>query len=149
MSNGPVPATLGERIAECRANLGWTQKTLADRAGISVTFLSELENGHRMPGTEIALRLADALGVTIDYLLRGHLSPTGPARPVVVPPALAAAAEERGWSFGEAVDLLKAHQLVIARRSSTSAEEKPERLSKSDWMDMHQRWFNHETDSRS
>ena len=142
-----MPATLGQRIAECRATLGWTQKKLAERAGISVTFLSELENGHRMPGTEIALRMADALGVSIDYLLRGHVSPAPPPRPVVVPPSLALAAEERGWSFGEAVDLLKAHHIVVARRSSNRPEEKAERLTKNDWVDMHKRWFDHEADS--
>jgi transcriptional regulator with XRE-family HTH domain len=144
MSNpghGTVPSTLGERIAECRGSLGWTQKQLAEKAGISVTFLSELENGHRLPGTEIALRLADVLGVSIDYLLRGRLSPTAPPRPVVVPPALAQAAEDQGWSFSEAIDLLKAHQLVLARRSVSRPDEKPEHLSKTDWIAMHKRWF--------
>jgi transcriptional regulator with XRE-family HTH domain len=141
---GDVPPTLGKRIAECRERLNWTQKKLADEAKISVTFLSELENDHRMPGAEIVLRIADVIGVSVDYLLRGQLNVTAPTRAVVVPPALVEAAEEQGWSFSEALDLLKAHQLVIARRSRSGISEISARLSKNDWLDMHRRWFEHE-----
>jgi len=38
---------MGKRIAQRREEGGMTQKQLADRAGISVTFLSEVENGKR------------------------------------------------------------------------------------------------------
>jgi DNA-binding XRE family transcriptional regulator len=152
MSNpgaGMVPSTLGKRIAECRERLGWKQKKLADEAAISVTFLSELENGHRMPGSEIVLRIADVLGVSVDYLLRGQVGPTGagPPRPVVLPPALVEAAVQKGWSVSVARDLLKARQLVVARRSGESTAERIEHLSKNDWIDMHKRWFEHEADA--
>jgi transcriptional regulator with XRE-family HTH domain len=69
--DAPVPPTLGKRIGSCRERLGWTQKRLAEEAGISVTFLSELENEKRMPGAELA-ELAEeegwSLGDTSDLL---------------------------------------------------------------------------------
>jgi len=141
---GGVPGSLGKRIAQLREERGWTQKKLADQAGISVTFLSEVENDRRMPGAEIALRLSDVLGVSIDYLLTGRLETRPPAQPLIIPPELQQAAEERQWTLAETVDLLKADQLVIARRGRTGLRSR-ERRSKQDWVDMHDRWFGDET----
>ncbi len=140
----PVPPTVGGRIAECRERRGWTQRRLAEVAGISVTFLSELENDKRTMGADVILRIADALGVSVDYLLKGEVEPARPRRPLVLPPELTEAAEERGWPLGETVDTLKARQLVVARRSR-DAEDRPDRdLSKQEWIDLHDRLFQHE-----
>ena len=71
---GPGEATpgLGERIAGLRDRKGWTQKTLADRAGCSVTYLSEIEGGkNRNVSSAKLLRIADELGASLDYLMRG------------------------------------------------------------------------------
>ena len=62
----------GKRLAATRRQRRLTQTELARRATLSVAFLSELENGHREPGASSLLRLADALLVSLDYLLRGH-----------------------------------------------------------------------------
>lgn len=140
---GTVPASLGRRVAQLREELGWTQKKLADQAGISVTFLSEVENDRRMPGAEIVLRLAEVLGVSVDYLLTGRLDARLPAQPLVIPPELQQAAEERKWTVSETVDLLKADQLVIARRGREGLTIG--RRSKDDWIEMHERWFGRET----
>jgi transcriptional regulator with XRE-family HTH domain len=139
-----TPTTLGARIAECRESRGWTQKKLAEQAGISVTFVSEVENDRRMPGSEILLRIANALGVSIDYLLTGRSFASPPPRPVVVPPELARAAEDHRWPFAVVQDLLKAHQLVIARRSRDGVVERSEDLSKQDWYKFYGRWFGYE-----
>jgi transcriptional regulator with XRE-family HTH domain len=147
MSNpgsGAIPATLGARIAECRDGRGWTQKKLAEEAGISITFLSEVENDRRMPGSGIVLQIASALGVSIDYLLAGRSFASPPARSVVVPSELARAAEDYRWPFAVVQDLLKADQLVIARRSRDGVVERSEDRSKQDWLKLYQRWFGHE-----
>jgi transcriptional regulator with XRE-family HTH domain len=101
------PATLGRRIADCREHLGWTQKTLADKAQLSVTFISEIENDRRAPGTDALLAVAEALGASLDYLVKGIVEAERPQRSLVLPPELAEIVEENGCSLGVARDLLK------------------------------------------
>lgn len=115
--DSPIPATLGRRIADCRERRGWTQKKLAEAAELSVTFLSEVENDRRSPGSDALLRLADALGASLDYLVKGIVDAEPTKRPLVIPPELANLAEEQGWSVSETSDLLKFHRMVLARRS--------------------------------
>lgn len=143
-NSGAVPGTLGARIAECREVRGWKQKKLAQEASISVTFLSEVENDRRMPGSGVVLQIANALGVSIDYLLAGRAFVSPPARSVLVPSELARAAEEHRWPFAVVEDLLKADQLVIARRSRDGVVERSEDRSKQDWIRLYHRWFEHE-----
>lgn len=139
-----VPISMGKRIARLREEFGWTQKRLADQARISVTFLSEVENDRRMPGAEIVLRIAEALRVSVDYLLTGRLDARAPAQPLVIPSELQQAAEDQRWTVAETVDMLKANQLVIARRGRDGLPADG-RLTKQDWIDMHERWFGDET----
>jgi len=88
-------------------------------SNISKGFLSEIENNHRNPSSESVLRIGNALGASIDYLLRGDDSLTRTAKePVVIPPALAEAAEHLNLSYSQTVELLEAHRSVIARRSN-------------------------------
>ena len=133
------PATLGRRVADCRERLGWTQKTLADRAKLSVTFISEIENDRRAPGTEALLAVAEALGASLDYLVKGIVDAARPGRLLVLPPELADVAEEDGWSIGVAADLLKFTHMVVARRSRGGEVDQGERqLSKDDWRELYQ-----------
>lgn len=61
---------LGTRIAQRRVELRLSQKELANQAGISVTFLSELERNKRFPSARICVDIANALHVPMDYLLQ-------------------------------------------------------------------------------
>lgn len=129
-----VPATLGRRVADCRERLGWTQKTLAETAGLSVTFVSEIENDRRTPGTDALRGLANALGSSLDYLVNGTVGPPSPRRPLVVPPELAEAAEEDGIPFPIASDLVRWNDMVVARRSrGGEADEVGHTPTKEDW----------------
>lgn len=136
-----VPATVGRRIAACREARNWTQKKLADEAGLSVPFLSDVENDKRSIGSDGLLRLADALGASLDYLLKGTVDNSTARNPLVIPHALAQAAEEHGWSVGEAQDLMKTHQIVVARRSRTQTPLRHEELSREGWVDLYRRLF--------
>jgi transcriptional regulator with XRE-family HTH domain len=134
-----VPTTLGRRVAELRERLGWTQRVLADKARLSVTFLSEVENGRRMPGTDSLLQLAEALGTSLDYIVKGA-APALPAprQPLVVPPELAEAAEDGHWPAHALTDLLRFRQMVIARRGRGTHVDEPDRaLSANDWRDLY------------
>lgn len=131
---------LGKRIAELREDRGLTQKDLADRAGLSVTFLSEVENGKRNISMGKLLSIADQLETTTDYLARGTQSEARPRTADKFPPALADAAEEQGWSYGEAKTLLQVRELVLERRAPGGTEV-PKTYTKQDWMELHQRLF--------
>jgi len=74
--------SLGERISGLRQRRGWTQAHLAARTELSVTFLSEIENDRRGIGVGSLASIADALGASLDYLVRG--GDRTPAEPVPV-----------------------------------------------------------------
>ena len=61
---------LGTRIAQRRVELRLSQKELANQAGISVTYLSELERNKRFPSARICVDIANTLHVPMDYLLQ-------------------------------------------------------------------------------
>lgn len=62
---------LGMRVRELRQKKGLTHQELADLIGTSRGFITKLENGERDLKSWAAVELADALGTTCDYLLRG------------------------------------------------------------------------------
>ena len=75
MASTILALEIGNRIAELRIARGWSQTELAKRAGLgSKSLISYYELGERYPSCESVIRLADALGVTTDYLLRGASS---------------------------------------------------------------------------
>jgi transcriptional regulator with XRE-family HTH domain len=129
-----IPATLGRRVADCRERLGWKQRELAEKAGLSVTFVSEVENDRRVPGTEALLALANALGSSLDYLVKGASEPPPPRRSLVVPPELAELAEAKRMSLPIATDLVRWNEMVVARRSrGGEADAANRRPSTEDW----------------
>jgi len=131
---------MGKRIAQLREANGMTQRQLADRAGISVTFLSEVENGKRNISMGKLVSIAEELETTTDYLARGARSGNRPRVADKFPPDLSNAAEEMGWSFAEAKTLLQVRELVLERRSPNGVEV-PKTYTKQDWMDLHKRLF--------
>lgn len=64
---------IGYRIRELRTQRPerWTQEDLAERARISVSFLSMIERGERVPHVETLAAIAQALGVTLSELFAG------------------------------------------------------------------------------
>jgi len=60
---------LGERIREERLRLKLTQAKLAEAVDISDTYMGSIERGERSLTLDTLVRLANRLGVTVDYLL--------------------------------------------------------------------------------
>ena len=56
------------RIRESRQRVGISQKQLAMLAGIPITTLSDVERGLHIPGVDVALRIAAALGCSVTDL---------------------------------------------------------------------------------
>ena len=57
-------------LKEERARLGLTQAELADRVGVSRKTINTVENGLFVPSTMLALKLAAALGRSVEELFR-------------------------------------------------------------------------------
>lgn len=130
-----MPA-LGDRIREAREAKGWTQEQLADKAQISKGFLSDVENNKRNVSAENALRIADALGMSLDYLMRGEeVKRQEPERtPISIPPELSQAAQELHLSYSETLMLLDAHEAVVGRRSKKFTKHR----TVEDWKKLHE-----------
>ncbi len=59
---------LGNRLRERREAKGLTQAQLADLIGVSRKTVNTVENGVFVPSTIVALKLAAALGCTVEEL---------------------------------------------------------------------------------
>jgi DNA-binding XRE family transcriptional regulator len=66
--------TLGQRIRAAREARGLSQVSLAAIARISQGYLSQLEQDEREPALSIAVRIAHALGLSVDELAAEVLS---------------------------------------------------------------------------
>ena len=67
---------VGERIKQLRKEKKLTLKELSHKADISISFLSDIENGRSNPSLERLKDIAEALDTTISYLL-GETSDLG------------------------------------------------------------------------
>lgn len=64
---------LGKRVRKQRQLIGLTQQELAERIGVSTSFVGHVERGTRKASLETLVALSNALGVSVDYLLAGSL----------------------------------------------------------------------------
>ena len=61
--------SFGARIRRLREEQGWSLTELANRAGISRSYLAQIESGQSTPTEDKILKLADALGALPSELL--------------------------------------------------------------------------------
>lgn len=62
---------IGARVRRRREVLGCTREQIAERANISVQFLFDIEKGKKSMTALTIVNLAEALSVSIDFLLLG------------------------------------------------------------------------------
>ena len=63
--------SLGQRLRKKREALKLTQQKLAEGLGVTPQHISAIEQGQRVPSLTFLARLAEELGVTVDYLVAG------------------------------------------------------------------------------
>lgn len=61
----------GEKILALRKKNKWSQDDLAKKVGTSAPIIGRYERNEIKPSIETAKNIADALGVTIDFLIGG------------------------------------------------------------------------------
>ena len=81
MGGQEVKASLGKNIKNLRACRQYSQAVLAEKADISVTYLSKIERGLKFPKPDILSQLSDGLGVELYELFKANHVPN--AAPVV------------------------------------------------------------------
>lgn len=62
--------TLGKNIRKYRQDCGMRQEDLAEMCGCSNSHIGQIENARGIPSLEMIVRIANALSVTVDQLLR-------------------------------------------------------------------------------
>jgi len=67
--------TLGLRLARIRKERGFTQVAIAQLTGLTQVLVSDYERGRLRLSAEMAVRFAEALGISTDELLRPSKKP--------------------------------------------------------------------------
>ena len=131
----------GNRVAKLREERGWKQTELAEKAGISVTYLSEVENNKRSMGSEVLLRVADALGVFLDYIVKGTVATPNPEKPLVIPHELEEIRELQNLSIREIKNFIRFQEFVVARRGEGNEVDSPnQKFSKQEWLNLYEKY---------
>jgi len=130
---GPEPdslrldmAAFGRALVRRRQAIGWTRYRLSRRAGMSDPYVRTLEHGQgKRVGIEVVVRLAGALGIGADDLLRDAGLPVQTGLPAELRDVYVqlGGAERRAWlSIGRALlDLQEDHRKLQA----LPAEDEP------------------------
>src|SRR5262245_2516491 len=95
---GETLKEIAVRVRQRRDEKGFTQEQLAQRAGVSKSFISEIEAGTRGASGLKYLAIADALDVEVQWLLTGAEQPSARPESRVIPPEVARVAETEGWT---------------------------------------------------
>lgn len=64
---------VGKRIMERRRKIGLTQESLAEKSGLTAQCISYAESGKRTMQSRALVKIASALGVSVDYILTGNI----------------------------------------------------------------------------
>lgn len=112
--------TLGQRLRSLRHEQGRSLTDVAQRAGISKAYLSQLEReDKKQPGYDVVVRLATALGVSVE-MLTGRPAVWDPTFEERYPEALRAFAEQTQLPQGDIEMLAHVH---YRGRQPTEAED--------------------------
>ena len=65
-----ITSVLGNNIRELRLKSSWTQEKLAEKAGISVPFMTQIELARKSASLEAIQNIATALGVSYERLFK-------------------------------------------------------------------------------
>ena len=73
-----VATQIARELRRLRKERGWSQLELAERADLSVNYVSLIERAERLPSMEVIIQLAGVLGTTLAGVL---IEPTENAEP--------------------------------------------------------------------
>lgn len=130
----PQLDTVGQRINYIRTQMGLSLEALADRAGLSKSFLWEVEQDRSDISGRRLLQLADALNASVEFLLRGGAAPAEYELPSVeIPRSLGELAEDEGLTYRQMMTLIEIEHSIVARRGGGPRGTK----AKEDWRSLY------------
>ena len=113
----PQLDTVGQRINHIRSERGLTLEKLANLSGLSKSFVWEVEQDRSGISGRRLLQVANVLGASLDYLLRGAPVPKEyELQPIEVPHNLGDLAQELGLGYRQTMMLLEIERSIVARR---------------------------------
>ena len=65
---------LGSNIRKIRKEFGWTQADLAEKSGISVPFMTQIELGRKAASLEVVQNIAAALNISYKQLFEENIA---------------------------------------------------------------------------
>jgi transcriptional regulator with XRE-family HTH domain len=71
-----VEQSFAEKLKHYRKLKGWSQGELADKAGLSQAFISDLERGAKAPTLGTVRQIAQAFGIPVDMFVSDLYLPT-------------------------------------------------------------------------
>jgi transcriptional regulator with XRE-family HTH domain len=77
MNGKEIKAILGKNIKFLRYRKEYSQADLAEKADISITFLSNIERGLKFPKPDIMAKIAESLEVELFELFKTDIVPNG------------------------------------------------------------------------
>ncbi len=72
--------SIGKNLKLYRKQKHMTQDIVAERAGLSKNYISQIELGLKKPSVETLIRLANAIGVSSDLILADLIDESFPAK---------------------------------------------------------------------
>ena len=72
MNKNELQKTMGKNLYQARLNAHMTQEQLAEKAGISTSFYTNIELGHKGMGVYNMYRLINVLRVSADSIIYGN-----------------------------------------------------------------------------
>lgn len=126
---GPPGGSVGERLRSLRESRGYSLRQLAERSRLSAGYLSEVENGHKIPSLRTLRRLAAALEADIGRIMPDPETgapwpaPAPGARLGTVPGAAPAPAAPSGSAvpLGERLRLIREHRGLSLEQAARAA----------------------------
>lgn len=112
---------LGSRIRQARTEQNMSQLELAETCGISVPYVSDIERGKKCFSVDILLRIAQALQVSTDWLLRLDIPQTDYTYHAEAAELLTDCSQEEAALL---LDLMNSAKQVIRKRDTSNANKK-------------------------
>lgn len=68
-----IAEIVGQNIRKLRKQSGWTQEKLAEKAGISVPFMTQIELARKTASLDVIESIAKAFGVSYERLFKSDI----------------------------------------------------------------------------
>ena len=83
MDGAGIRAVLAGNIKTFRKRRNWSQANLAEKSGLSIVYLSDIERGNKWPYLDSLVKLSDALEVEVYELLKPEEKPLPEKRKII------------------------------------------------------------------